>query len=67
VGIFQRRSKWQRLADRVTSEAAHAAGGLTRTAARKPAVRAGAAAAAGAAAITMVSAAVSALRRKESS
>lgn len=67
MGIFQRKNKWQRLAERLTSEAAGAARGLANTAVRKPAVKTGVAAAAGAAAITLASAAVSALRRRESS
>ena len=64
MGIFHRKNKWQRLAEQLTSGAA---GGLAKTAVRKPAVNTGVAAAAGAAAITLASAAVSALRRKENS
>jgi len=55
VHIFQRKSRWQRLSDKVVPGAA-----------KKPAVRTGAVAVAGVAAATAVSAAVSAMRRRMS-
>jgi hypothetical protein len=55
VKIFHRKSRWQKLSEKVASEAA-----------KNPAVKAGAAAA-GMAVLTAASAAVSSYRRKSSS
>jgi hypothetical protein len=60
MGMFQRKSWWQQVTERVGTEAA----GVAKGAVRNPALKAGATAAAGAAVVTMASAAVSALRRK---
>jgi hypothetical protein len=60
VGIFRRKSKWEKFSNGVTSRSTKLAAGAVRNSS----IKAGAVAATGTVALTAASAAVSAMRRK---
>jgi hypothetical protein len=63
VGIFHRKSKWEKLSNQVVKRSGRLASGAVRNSS----VKTGAVAATGIVALTAASAALSALRRKASS